>query len=82
MRHIRAILPVLEHGQTEIHVPHWDGMDQQHGIVHGGVMGMIDDSADGYAAMTIVPANSSVLTVVYTIKRSTAWKRRNFTADD
>lgn len=65
MRLIRATLPVVEHGKVEIHVPHWDGIEQQHGFVHGGVVGMIADSAAGYAAMTMVPASASVLTVEY-----------------
>lgn len=51
--------------RTEIHVPHWEGIEQQHGFVHGGVVGMIADSAAGYAAMTVVPAEASVLTVEY-----------------
>ncbi|HJW25736.1 MAG TPA: PaaI family thioesterase [Rhodocyclaceae bacterium] len=62
---IRAELPVVEHGRTEIHLPHWGGVEQQHGYVHGGVVGMIADSAAGYAAMTMVPASASVLTVEY-----------------
>ena len=65
MQLIRATLPVIEHGRTEIHVPHWDGIEQQHGYVHGGVVGMIADSAAGYAAMTVVPASASVLSVEY-----------------
>lgn len=65
MQLIRATLPVVEQGRTEIHVPHWDGIEQQHGFVHGGVVGMIADSAAGYAAMTMVPATASVLTVEY-----------------
>ena len=62
---IRATLPLVEAGRTEIHVPHWEGIEQQHGFVHGGVVGMIADSAAGYAAMTVVPAEASVLTVEY-----------------
>jgi uncharacterized protein (TIGR00369 family) len=65
MHLIRATLPVVEHGRTEIHVPHWQGIEQQHGFVHGGVVGMIADSAAGYAAMTVVPATAPVLTVEY-----------------
>ena len=65
MHLIHATMPVIEHGRTEIHVPHWDGVEQQHGFVHGGVVGMIADSAAGYAAMTVVPATASVLTVEY-----------------
>ncbi|MES2115789.1 MAG: PaaI family thioesterase [Pseudomonadota bacterium] len=62
---IRATLPVVEPGQTEIHLKHWDGIEQQHGFIHGGVVGMIADSAAGYAAMTLVPNDASVLTVEY-----------------
>lgn len=65
MKLIKASMPVVEYGLTEIHVPHWDGVEQQHGFVHGGVVGMIADSAGGYAAMSTVPANASVLTVEY-----------------
>ena len=40
MHLIRATLPLVAHGRTEIHVPHWDGIERQHGCVHGGVLGM------------------------------------------
>jgi len=62
---IQATMPIIEHGLTEIHLPHWDGVEQQHGFVHGGVVGMIADSAAGYAAMTMVSPAASVLTVEY-----------------
>ena len=65
MHLVRASLPLVEHGRTEIHVPHWEGIEQQHGFVHGGVVGMIADTAAGYAAMSMVPAAASVLTVEY-----------------
>ena len=65
MELIRATLPVVDTGRTEIHLPHWAGVEQQHGFVHGGVVGMIADSAAGYAANTLTPADTSVLTVEY-----------------
>lgn len=65
MHLIRASLSVVEHGLVEIHLPHWDGVEQQHGFIHGGVVGMIADSAAGYAAMTVVPAGASVLSIEY-----------------
>ena len=65
MELIRATIPLVEPGRTEIHLPHWNGVEQQHGFVHGGVVGMIADSAAGYAAMTLVSASASVLTVEY-----------------
>ncbi len=65
MHLVQATLPVVEHGRTEIHLQHWQGVEQQHGFIHGGVVGMIADSAAGYAAMTMVPASDSVLTVEF-----------------
>ena len=65
MELIQATMPLIEHGRTEIHLPHWPDVEQQHGFVHGGVVGMIADSAAGYAAMSMVPASASVLTVEY-----------------
>lgn len=65
MHLIRATMPLIEHGRAEIHVPLWDGIEQQHGFVHGGVVAMIADSAAGYAAMTTVSGDASVLTVEY-----------------
>ncbi len=38
---IKASMRLIEHGHTEIHLPHWSGVEQQHGFVHGGVIGMI-----------------------------------------
>ncbi len=65
MHLIKAVMPVVERGLTEIHIPHWEGIEQQHGFVHGGVVGMIADTAGGYVAMTVAPENASVLTVEY-----------------
>ena len=62
---IHATLPVVEPGLTEIHLPHWTGVEQQHGFVHGGVVGMIADSAAGYGAMTLVSASASVRAAEY-----------------
>jgi uncharacterized protein (TIGR00369 family) len=65
MRLVRAKLSIVECGRVDIDLPHWDGIEQQHGFVHGGVVGMIADSAAGYAAMTTVPGTASVLTVEF-----------------
>lgn len=65
MRLIGAELAELEPGFAEIHLPHRPEITQQHGYVHGGVVGMIADSAAGYAANTLTPQDTSVLTVEY-----------------
>lgn len=65
MRLIKATLSHVKEGTVEVHVPHWDGIEQQHGFIHGGIVGMIADTAAGFAAMTLTPADASVLTVEY-----------------
>ena len=62
---IGAQLAVVEPGFVEIHLPHKAEITQQHGYIHGGVVGMIADSAAGYAANTLTPSDTSVLTVEY-----------------
>ena len=62
---IGASLPVIEAGYTEIHLPHKAEITQQHGFIHGGVVGMIADSAAGYAASTLTAHETGVLTVEY-----------------
>lgn len=62
---IGAHLPVVEAGYTEIHLPHRPEVTQQHGFIHGGVVGMIADSAAGYAASTLTAHDAGVLTVEY-----------------
>lgn len=62
---IGAELAVIEPGFTEIHLPYQPQLTQQRGYVHGGVVGMIADSAAGYAAATLTPHDSDVLTVEY-----------------
>ena len=62
---IGATMPVIEPGYTEIHLPCDAKVTQQHGYVHGGVVGMIADSAAGFAANTLTSAETGVLTVEY-----------------
>lgn len=62
---IGATMPVIEPGYTEIHLPYRAEITQQHGYIHGGVVGMIADSAAGYAASTLTAADTGVLTVEY-----------------
>jgi uncharacterized protein (TIGR00369 family) len=64
---IGARLTTVEPGRCVIELPVRDDLTQQHGFVHGGVVGMIADSAGGYAAFTLMPADASVLTVEYKI---------------
>jgi len=65
MKNLGAELAELGAGSAEIRVPFRTELTQQHGYFHAGVSGAIADSACGYSAYTLMPADSSVLTVEY-----------------
>jgi uncharacterized protein (TIGR00369 family) len=65
MRHLGAELAAVSEGASEVRVAFREALNQQHGYFHGGVAGAIADSAAGYAAFSLTPAGSSVLTVEY-----------------
>ena len=67
MELIGARMTRVEPGRVEIELPVREDLGQQHGFVHGGIVGMIADSAGGYAAFTLMPADASVLTVEYKV---------------
>ena len=60
-----ASLSRIAPGECEIRLPYRADITQQHGYFHGGIIGTIADSAGGYAAYTLMPHDSSVLTVEY-----------------
>jgi uncharacterized protein (TIGR00369 family) len=64
---IGATLGHVGPGVVEIELPFRDELTQQKGYVHGGIIGMIADSACGYAAFSLMPADSSLVTVEYKI---------------
>ena len=62
---IGASLAAVEAGASEITLPYRPDITQQKGFVHGGIIGMIADSAAGYAAYSLMPASASLVTVEY-----------------
>ncbi len=64
---IGASLTVVEPGQVEVALPYRDALTQQKGFIHGGIIGMIADTACGYAAFSLMPADCSLVTVEYKI---------------
>jgi len=67
MQHLGAQLFAVKPGRIEIRAWYRAQLTQQHGYFHAGVSGAIADSACGYAAYTLMPADFSVLTVEYKI---------------
>ncbi|MFN3657572.1 MAG: PaaI family thioesterase [Pseudolabrys sp.] len=54
-------------GEVEIVLPFSDRILQQHGFVHAGAVATIADSACGYAALSMMPADAAVLTTEFKI---------------
>jgi len=67
MATIGAELMTIEPGFVEIALPFRADLTQQHGFVHAGIVATILDSACGYAAFSLMPADMAVLTVEYKI---------------
>ena len=64
---IGASLTNVAPGAVEVALPFRDDLTQQKGFVHGGIIGMIADTACGYAAYSLMPADCSLVTVEYKI---------------
>jgi uncharacterized protein (TIGR00369 family) len=67
MATIGARLTRVEPGEVEIELPFREDLTQQDGYLHAGVVTAIADSACGYAAYTLMPAGSRVLSVEYKV---------------
>jgi uncharacterized protein (TIGR00369 family) len=63
MTQIGARLAAVTPGAVEIELPVADELTQQHGFLHAGALLAALDSACGYAALTLTPPRSEVLTV-------------------
>ena len=67
MNLIGARLSLVEPGVVEITLPYRADLAQQHGYLHAGVVTTIADSACGYAAFSLMPAGSNVLSVEFKV---------------
>lgn len=67
MNTISANLVQVEPGEVEVALPFQEGLGQHHGFMAAAVLTAIADVACGYAAMSLMPAGASVLTVEYKV---------------
>ena len=54
-------------GEVEIGLDFSEGLTQQHGYLHAGVVAAVVDSACGYAALSLAPAGAEVLSIEFTL---------------
>ena len=52
-------------GEVEIEMPFSEHLTQQHGFVHGGILGTALDSACGFASLSLMPVDAGILTIEY-----------------
>jgi len=62
---IGAELVEVNPGYCEIKVPFDETLTQQHGFFHAGVISTLADNTAGYAAFSLMEADSSILTVEF-----------------
>jgi uncharacterized protein (TIGR00369 family) len=65
MRLIGATLLTVEPGHVVVELPFRADLCQQNGFLHAGIITTIVDSACGYAAYTLMPADSNVLSIEF-----------------
>ena len=65
MATIGAELTRVSPGVIEIEMPFSEHLTQQHGFLHAGVISTALDSACGYAAYSMMPADAAILTIEF-----------------
>ena len=67
MQTIGATLGEVYSGEVHIDLPFHEKLTQQDGFLHAGIVTTIVDSACGYAAFTLMPVGSRVLSVEFKV---------------
>ena len=67
MQLIGAALTRVEPGAVDIELPYREDLTQQNGYLHAGIITAVADSACGYAAYTLMPEGSNVLSVEFKV---------------
>ena len=81
MQLIGASLTLVEAGAVDITLPYRDYLTQQDGFIHAGIISTIADSACGYAAYSLMPHDSSVLSVEFKINLLKPARGETFVAE-
>ena len=68
-------------GAVDVVLPFREDLTQQDGYVHAGVITTVADSACGYAAYTLMPADSGVLSVEFKVNLLRPAAGREFVAE-
>ncbi len=75
---IGARLGEVGPGRVVVELPFSQHITQQHGFIHGGIVAAALDSACGYAASTLMPAEAGVLTIEFKVNLMAPAQGRSF----
>lgn len=78
MATIGAELTRVNPGVVEIEMPFSAGLTQQHGFLHAGFISTALDSACGYAAYSVMPADAAALTIEFKVNLLAPGKGERF----
>ena len=67
MRTLGAVLESVAPGKVVVRLPFREDLTQQHGFLHAGAIASVADSAAGYAALTLMPADAGVLSIEFKV---------------
>lgn len=77
---IGATIQKVEPGSVEISFDYDQRLTQQHGFIHAGILSTVLDSACGYAAYSLMPAEAGVLTIEFKTNLLSPAKGERFVA--
>jgi uncharacterized protein (TIGR00369 family) len=80
MTTIGASVLSVDAGAVELAMPFDLRFTQQHGFIHAGIITMLCDTACGFAALSLMPADAAVLTTEFKINLLSPAKGERFVA--
>lgn len=80
MTHLGAQLEAVEPGLVEIVLPFQQQLTQQHDFLHAGAISAAVDSACGYAALTLSPPATAILSIEFKVNLLAPAKGEHFLA--
>ena len=80
MTTIGASVLSVDAGDVELVMPFDQRLTQQHGFIHAGIITMLCDTACGFAALSLMPAEAAVLTTEFKVNLLSPAKGERFIA--
>lgn len=81
MTTIGATIQSMAAGEVGLVMPFSERLTQQHGFIHAGIITMLCDTACGFAALSLMPADAAVLTTEFKVNLLSPAKGQRFIAN-